>query len=150
VQTDARQHLFDPPLAIKAAEGLNFVQQLVVALQFALQGLTFKGAQPLATGLVLAQRGAQLDQPGLDEGPHRGAALHLRPLLHMAHPRPFADRDLAPVGGVLANEEAQDRGLATPVAADETDLLAWVEPEGGAGEHLVGTEVLFDPFEDHE
>jgi hypothetical protein len=148
VQADARQHLLDAALAIEAAQRLDLVQQRVVAFQFALQRLAVQLAEALAALLVLAQRRAQLDQPGLDELAHRGRPGDLGALLHVAHAHALPQGHAAPVGLLLADEQAQDGRLAAAVAADQAELLPRVDAEAGAGEHLVRAKVLLHAVED--
>jgi hypothetical protein len=113
----------------------------------------------------VAVLGRQLDVPaGVQPGQpevvgRRQVHDHARDLEHPAQPEPdplvdgrgrdlFPEHaDLARVRGELAGDDAEERGLAGAVRADEADAAALVDGEVDAAEHLHGAERHADPLD---
>ncbi len=79
---------------------------------------------------------------------HRAAARHLAHVLaEIADGDALIDRHLALVRDLLAGDHPEQRGLAGPVRADETDLLALEERRRGLDEQDLMAILLTDIFE---
>ena len=80
-----------------------------------------------------------------------GAARHLLDVLaEIADGRLPRDGDLAIVGHFLAHDQAEERGLAGAVGADQADLFTGIQLEGGVDEDQLTAVLLVDVGErDH-
>ncbi len=78
---------------------------------------------------------------------HRAARHLLDVLAEVADRQLLRHRDLALVGRLLADDHAEERGLAGAVRADQADLLAGVELEGGVDEEDLPAVLLADAGE---
>jgi hypothetical protein len=65
-------------------------------------------------------------------------------LLEVADGELLRDRDVPLVGRFLADDHAEEGGLAGPVGSDQTDFLARVELEGGVDEEDLPSVLLAD------
>ena len=82
---------------------------------------------------------------------HRPPGHLLDVLPEVADRQPLRDRHLAFVGRLLADDHAEQRGLAGAVRADQADPLAGVELERGVDEQDLPAVLLADAREgNHE
>src|SRR5258706_213819 len=146
-QADAREHDFDVALGIPVRDGLELLVQAVLLGEQALELDALRAGDALVHELEFAAHGAQLLEPGFDEGAHADAGRELGPLRHIAQARALAQADRAPVGLLQALDHAQERRLAAAVAAHEADLVAGVDPQARAAQHLLRAEVLLKSVE---
>ena len=75
---------------------------------------------------------------------HRAARHLLDVLAEVADGQLLRHRDVAFVGRFLADDHAEERGLAGAVRADQADLFARVELEGGVDEEELLAVLLAD------
>ena len=89
------------------------------------------------------------DAPAAGDGlVEHGAALHLLHVLaEVADGQLLGNRDVALVGDFLADDHAEERGLAGAVGADQADLLAGVQLKGGVDENQLLAVLLVDAGE---
>ncbi len=146
-QADAREHDLDVALGIPVRDGLELLVQALLLGQQPLELDALGRRDALVHELELAAHGTQLLQAGLDEAAHADPGRELGPLRHVAQARALAQGHGAPVGLFEALDHAQERGLAAAVAADETDLLAGVDAQARAAQHLLRAEVLLESVE---
>ena len=82
---------------------------------------------------------------------HRPARHLLDVLAEVADRQPLRHRHVALVGGLLADDHPEQRGLAGAVGADEPDLFTGVELEAGVDEEDLAAVLLADARErDHD
>ena len=86
------------------------------------------------------------DAPAAGDGfiEHRAALHLLHVLAEVADGQLLRNRDLAFVGRFLADDHAEQRGLAGAVGADQADLLAGVQLKGGVDEDQLLAVLLVD------
>ncbi len=75
---------------------------------------------------------------------HRAALHLLHVLAEVADGQLLRNRDVALVGVFLADDHAEERGLAGAVGADQADLLAGVQLKGGVDEDQLLAVLLVD------
>ena len=150
-EAEAGQHLAGAAVERIAVEGLEAPLHPAVAGDDLLH---------LVGAVGIGHGGFEHRELGRDARDRAGAVHHRR---DDAHPRHLADilaeiadggaaidRDLALVGGLLAGDEAEQRGLAGAVGADEADLLALLQGGGSLDEDDLLAVLLADAFEpDH-
>ena len=129
-EAEAVQHLFD---AVVDVEGVVVAEQFVEAIvarcqAFALRfigrfGQRLGGADHVVVG------GEQFVERGLGLGEQGAAGGEVRLLAQQGHARAGVQADVAVVGLVEAGQQAQQRGLAGAVGADQADALAGVQLE---------------------
>ena len=86
------------------------------------------------------------DAPAAGDGliEHRPARHLLHILPEVADGQPLGNRDLALVGGFLADDHAKQGGFAGAVGADQADLVAGVQLKGGVNEDQLLAVLLVD------
>ena len=95
--------------------------------------------------LVVQIAGAAAAGDGFVE--HRAALHLLHVLAEVADGQPLGNRDVALVGGFLADHHAEQGGLAGAVRTDQADLLAGVQLKGGVDEDQLLAVLLVDAGE---
>jgi len=145
LEAEAMQRLASLRLERVAAEMPVLFLHLAEALQYPvhLAGLLRIPHRVLQAFQLMVQVS---DPPAPGNGliEHR-AALHLLHILTKVPDRElFRDRHFALVGSLLADNHAEKRGLARPIGANQSDLLARVQLKGCVDENQLPAILLMD------
>ena len=143
VEAEAVQDLARLGLERVAAEMVVFLLHLAEAGQDAVEvgGLGRVGHRVIE-GLELVVQVADAAAAGNGLVEHRAPGHLLDVLAEVANRQPLRHRHVALVGGLLADNHPEQRGLAGAVGADQADLLTGIELEAGVDEEDLAAVLL--------